>query len=162
MTEKPRSSMMREYVFSHMFSLHVATGTPFAATLEEYQSTYKKFANFLDWLRDKGLQQILCVPEMEPPGIALPELEDVDPSGSEDDGEEGPASSAVQQESSANQPMRVMSLQSFDGTCADAAAVGEASSRRSKKKPRKTTEEIANTLATPARLAAKRLKRVKW
>ena len=127
--EKPRSGMMREYVFSHMFSIRVATGTPFAATLEEYQSTYKKFAIFLNWLRDKGeerLQQILCVPEMEPPGIALPELEDVDPSGSEDDGEEGPASSAVQQESSASQPMRVMSLQSFDGTWADAAAVGEA------------------------------------
>lgn len=152
--------MMRGY---DMFSLRVATGTPFAATLEEYQSSYKKFANFFDWLRDKRedrLKQILRVPEIEPPGISLPEPEYDESSESEDDGEAGAGSSTAQQESSASQPMRNMSLQSFDSASADAAA-GEGSNQRSRKKARKTTEEIANTLASSARSAAKKLKRGK-
>lgn len=63
--DKSNSSVTRKY---DMFSLRVGTGHVFAVNLAEFQATYKKFANFLDWLfhvRDQRLQQILTLPESE-------------------------------------------------------------------------------------------------
>lgn len=53
----------------NIHSLRVATGFAFAATLAEHQATYKKFANFLDWMlgvRQDRLELIGKLPKREP------------------------------------------------------------------------------------------------
>ncbi|KAL9043943.1 MAG: hypothetical protein Q9214_002888, partial [Letrouitia sp. 1 TL-2023] len=70
--DESNSSVTRKY---DMFSLRVGTGHVFAVNLAEFQATYKKFANFLDWLfhvRDKRLQQIMTLPESEFSTLAKP------------------------------------------------------------------------------------------
>ncbi|KAI4160068.1 MAG: hypothetical protein LQ342_006019 [Letrouitia transgressa] len=70
--DESNSSVTRKY---DMFSLRVGTGHVFAVDLAEFQATYKKFANFLDWLfhvRDKRLQQIMTLPESEFSTLAKP------------------------------------------------------------------------------------------
>ena len=69
--EESNSGVTRKY---NMFSLRVETGHVFAVNLAGFQATYKKFANFLDWLfdvRDKRLQQIMALPESEFSALAL-------------------------------------------------------------------------------------------
>ncbi|KAI9833876.1 MAG: hypothetical protein M1826_006399 [Phylliscum demangeonii] len=102
------TSVKRPY---DLFSLRVATGHPFAVNLAEYQATYQKFANFLDWLshqRDGRLRRIMLQPEAEPAAIALPDLGEHENSmdGSDDDGDgEGDADTAM---TSALQPVQPM------------------------------------------------------
>ncbi|KAI9812668.1 MAG: hypothetical protein M1826_002790 [Phylliscum demangeonii] len=92
------TSVKRPY---DLFSLRVATGHPFAVNLAEYRATYKKFANFLDWLshqRDGRLRRIMQQPEAEPAAIALLDLSEYENStdGSDDDGDgEGDADTAM-------------------------------------------------------------------
>lgn len=74
-----------------VLSMRVATGNPFAADLEEYQQTWKKFANFLDWLaavRTKRLDRIKALPSSEPMGYPLPDRSFMQSSDADDDDEE--------------------------------------------------------------------------
>lgn len=102
--DKSISSGTREY---DVFSMRVAIGQPFAVTLSEYQATYQKFANFLDWMLDARtarLKRVLQQPEVEPQAIAKPEPM-VEASDSEDE-DEGGDLPAAQSASNGQQPMQ--------------------------------------------------------
>ncbi len=55
-----RTSNNRPY---DVFCYRVATGCPHAATLLEFQETYRKFANFLDWMKEVRLARLKEVQE---------------------------------------------------------------------------------------------------
>lgn len=164
---KSQTSNTRKY---DIFSLRVATGNPFAADLEEYQATYKKIANFMDWMvsvRNDRLKEIMKLLTNEPKEIALPEP-DFDPSDSvydSDDDEGGGAPSQDEPSTSNSQPMQDLSLGSFDGAAEEGSqgavntsnrpAAGRADQGASKRR------HIAGAVRSAAQAAAKKLKHAK-
>ena len=84
--DRSLSSQERQY---DVFSMRVATGHPFAATLAGYRSSHHEFANFLDWMsstRDLRWTQITECPTKEPAAMTFEEREGCLPTKS--DGEE--------------------------------------------------------------------------
>lgn len=70
--DESSTSTERKY---DMFSLRIGTGYAFAVDLAEFRATYKKFANFLDWLfeiRDERLRHIMNLPDSDPSTVAKP------------------------------------------------------------------------------------------
>ena len=156
-----------------MFSVRVATGHPFAIDLAEFQATYKKFANFLDWLlevRNERLQRIMSMPRLEPRAITRPqpEFEASDDEEDEDggngdenvDANRGGGKAGMHPTTSNRQPLQQVSIQSFDGMTEEFTAgqtqVQQASEGGSRKKRRGNGNPLKRAVS-----AAKKLKQKK-
>lgn len=144
-----------------VFSLRVAGGLVFATNLREYHETYRKIANFMDWMlsaRIARLERIMALPPVEPAAIARPEpdyeasdSEEAKDDDGDDDGDEGPSTSN-------SQPLRDLSLQSFGGAAGDDAG---ARGSQQQQQQQGGKEKRRNFVANAAQTAKKRLKQTK-